>query len=75
MKSYLDEEAEEEKLKSYTSLVFNACPPTTKLALLAALPQRPTVDLLVSRYFNSNSPALRELHEASARYHFPLLNS
>jgi hypothetical protein len=78
MKSYLDEEAEddeEENLKSYTSLVFNACPPTTKLELLAALPQRATVDLLVSRYFNSNSPALRELHEASARYHFPLLNS
>jgi len=77
MKSYLDEEAEdeEENLRSYTSLIFNGRSPTTKFELLAALPERTAVDLLVSRYFNSNSPALRELHEASARYHFPLLNS
>jgi hypothetical protein len=63
MKAYLDEEAEdgeEENLKSYTSLVFNARSPATKLELIAALPQRTAVDLLVSRYFNSNSPALRE---------------
>jgi hypothetical protein len=77
MKSYLDEEAEDEEanLRSYTSLIFNGRSPTTKFELLAALPERTAVDLLVSRYFNSNSPALRELHEASARYRFPLLNS
>ena len=66
MKSYLDEEDEddgEENLKSYTSLVFNAQSPTTKNELLAALPRRTTVDLLVSRYFNSNSPALRKFHD------------
>jgi hypothetical protein len=77
MRIYLDEEAddEEENLRSYTSLIFNGRSPTTKFELLAALPQRTAVDLLVSRYFNSNSPALRELHEASARNQFALLNS
>ncbi|KAE9364190.1 hypothetical protein N431DRAFT_354338 [Stipitochalara longipes BDJ] len=67
MKSYLededeDEDDEEENLKSYTSLIFNAQTPTTKAQLLAAMPQRPAVDLLVSRYFNSNSPALPIIH-------------
>jgi hypothetical protein len=65
MKSYLDEENEEdeeENVKSYTSLIFNAQSPTTKNELLAALPRRTAVDLLVSRYFNSNSPALRMFH-------------
>ncbi|KAN0099272.1 Fungal specific transcription factor domain containing protein [Hyaloscypha variabilis] len=67
MKTYLDDEEEdeydeEENLKSYTSLIFNAQTPTTKVQLLAALPPRPTVDLLVSRYFNSNSPALPIIH-------------
>jgi hypothetical protein len=63
MKSYLDEfeEADEdENLKSFTSLIFNAQSPTSKIELLAALPPRSTVDLLVSRYFNSNSPGLRK---------------
>jgi hypothetical protein len=76
MKSYLDEEAEddeEENLKAYTSLIFNAQSPTTKLELLAALSQRTAVDLLVSRYFNSNSPALREFRRASELHNFPLL--
>jgi hypothetical protein len=68
MKTYLDDEEEdeydeEENLKSYTSLIFNAQTPTTKVQLLAALPPRPTVDLLVSRYFNSNSPALRKCNK------------
>jgi len=64
MKSYLDEEVEEEDegehLKSYTSLVFNTQSPASKQDLLQALPQRATVDLLISQYFNCNSPALRK---------------
>lgn len=68
MKGYLDDEDEEEddeeeNLKSYTSLIFNAQTPTTKPQLLATLPERPAVDLLVSRYFNSNSPALRKYNK------------
>jgi hypothetical protein len=76
MKSYLDDEIEddeEENLKSYTSLIFNAESPTTKMELLAALPQRTTVDSLVSRYFNSNSPALRKSHDSTYLLHFPPL--
>jgi hypothetical protein len=79
MKSYLDEEAEddeEEDLKAYTSLIFKAQSPTTKLQLLAALPQRTAMDLLVSRYFNSNSPALREFRRASELHHLlPFANA
>jgi hypothetical protein len=64
MKSYLEDEFEEaeenENVDTFTSLMFNAQSPTSKIELLAALPQRSTVDLLVSRYFNSNSPGLRK---------------
>ena len=44
-----------------TSLLLNSHPPATKEELLEVLPERGIVDRLVSRYFNSNSPALREL--------------
>jgi hypothetical protein len=71
MKNYLDEEVEEddevENLKSYTSLIFNAQSSASKDELLATLPQRSTVDLLVSRYFNSNSFALRKSREVNDR--------
>lgn len=42
------------------SLLFRPVSRVTKLDLIAALPQKGVVDRLVSRYFNSNSPALRE---------------
>lgn len=63
MQSYFNEaEAEDQSshIKSYSSLSFNARSPVTKYELLAALPERSIVDRLVSLYFNSNSPALRE---------------
>jgi len=66
MQSYFqDTEAEnftaDESMKADMSLMFNADSHVTKLDLLAALPQRVVVDRLVSRYFNSNSPALRKI--------------
>ncbi|KAG0646560.1 Fusarisetin A cluster transcription factor fsa6 [Hyphodiscus hymeniophilus] len=50
----------DENVRPDLSLVFNSQPSTTKEDLLAALPDRAIVDRLVYRYFNSNSPALRE---------------
>ncbi len=71
MKSYFEEEVDEgvedDNLKAYTSLIFNAQSPSSKSELLSILPQRPEVDLLISRYFNSNSPALRKSREALCR--------
>lgn len=61
MQSYFDEaEDQSDHIKSYSDLSFNARSPATKYELLAALPERFMVDRLVSLYFNSNSPALRE---------------
>ncbi len=40
--------------------LFNTALPPTREELLAALPSRPVVDQIVSRYFNSNDPALRK---------------
>jgi hypothetical protein len=59
------EEAEDESddIQPYTILSFHAKSPATKNQLLAVLPERPVVDRLVSTYFNSNSPALRECAE------------
>lgn len=42
------------------SLLFRPGSNVTKLDLIAALPPKSVVDRLVSRYFNSNSPAIRE---------------
>lgn len=42
------------------SLLFRPGSLVTKLDLIEALPEKGVVDRLVSRYFNSNSPALRE---------------
>lgn len=47
-------------IRPYSSLAFNAQSPATKSDLIAALPTRIIVDRFVSRYFNSNSPSLRE---------------
>ncbi len=43
-------------------LFSNTESPATRENVLAALPERNIVNRLVSRYFNSNSPAMRELH-------------
>lgn len=40
-------------------LIFGAYEPVTKADLLAALPPRPIADRFISRYFNSNDPAVR----------------
>ena len=64
IKSYLNEveakDTHDESVRPDLSLVFSSESPATKDDLLAALPDRPTVDRLVYRYFNSNSPAIRE---------------
>ncbi|KFZ03051.1 hypothetical protein V502_11280 [Pseudogymnoascus sp. VKM F-4520 (FW-2644)] len=44
------------------SLLFRPGSRVTKPELIAALPQKGVVDRLVSRYFNSNSPALHIIH-------------
>ncbi|KFY42608.1 hypothetical protein V495_04426 [Pseudogymnoascus sp. VKM F-4514 (FW-929)] len=44
------------------SLLFRPGSNVTKLDLIAALPQKSVVDRLVSRYFNSNSPAIHIIH-------------
>lgn len=63
MQSYFeDTEADfiaDDNIRPDTSLVFRSGSKVTKLDLVAALPQKGVVDRLVSRYFNSNSPALR----------------
>lgn len=49
----------------FTKLAFNSshmASPASKLDLLAALPERHVLDRLLSRYFNSNSPALHMFH-------------
>jgi hypothetical protein len=48
----------EHNLRPYTSLIFSTESHVSKADILAALPQRFVVDRLVSRYFNSSSPAL-----------------
>ena len=55
----------DESVRPDTSLIFNSQSPVTKEELLAALPERTIVDRLVYRYFNSNSPASRELCRVS----------
>jgi hypothetical protein len=65
VKSYFNEvESEDpprdESVRPDLSLIFDSESPATKEDLLAALPKRPIVDRLIYRYFNSNSPALRE---------------
>lgn len=63
VKSYFEEAEEgldEEDIRPFCSLAFNAATPATKSDLMDALPPRIVVDRFVSRYFNSNSPSLRE---------------
>ncbi|PVH69040.1 hypothetical protein DL98DRAFT_626994 [Cadophora sp. DSE1049] len=67
-KSYFEEAEEtmgDEDIKSYSSLAFNAATPSTKPDLMAALPPRLVIDRFVSRYFNSNSPSLRDVSQRS----------
>ncbi|KAE8446078.1 hypothetical protein EG329_012586 [Mollisiaceae sp. DMI_Dod_QoI] len=60
VKGYFQEEVEEEEEEYWptAALCFDVESPATRFDLLAELPSRPVVDRLVSRYFNSNSPAL-----------------
>lgn len=64
MHSYFeDTEADfiiDESTRPDMSLLFRPGSRVTKLELIAALPQKGVVDRLVSRYFNSNSPAIRK---------------
>jgi len=63
VKSYFEDAEEvldEEDIRPFSSLAFNAATPATKSDLMDALPPRIVVDRFVSRYFNSNSPSLRE---------------
>lgn len=68
MKGYFSEIEEEislgdDSVRPDLSLLFNNTEsPTTREDILDALPERNIVNRLVSRYFNSNSPAMRELH-------------
>lgn len=64
VKSYFKEEVEEEEDEYWptAALTFDVESPATRLDLVAALPSRLVVDGLVSRYFNSNSPALHIIH-------------
>ncbi|KAL3705533.1 hypothetical protein TMatcc_009205 [Talaromyces marneffei ATCC 18224] len=68
MKGYFSEDIEETSLgvgstrPDISLLLNNTESPTTYKDLLAALPGRSMVNRLVSRYFNSNSPALRKFH-------------
>jgi hypothetical protein len=66
VKGYFSENAEDtslgdESVRPDISLLFNSNKTTNKEDLLVALPERNIVNRLVSRYFSSNSPALREL--------------
>ena len=65
MKSYfneveLEDAPRDEGVRPDLSLVFSSKPAVTKEELLAALPEQSIVNQLIYRYFNSNSPALRE---------------
>ena len=67
VKSYFNEDEEEEdspdgRPRPDTAMVFQFHA-ATKEDVLAALPEKHVVDRLVSRYFNSNSPVLREFLE------------
>ncbi|KAJ5587535.1 uncharacterized protein N7459_003300 [Penicillium hispanicum] len=53
----------DESVRSGLSLFFDPESLTTKEDLLAALPERPIVNRLIYRYFNSNSPALHVIHK------------
>ncbi|TAQ91316.1 hypothetical protein B7494_g299 [Chlorociboria aeruginascens] len=63
VKSYFTEElGEAEDYSPSIALTFDVGSPATRLELLAALPSRLVLDRLVSRYFNSNSPAMNVFH-------------
>ncbi|CZR69074.1 uncharacterized protein PAC_18975 [Phialocephala subalpina] len=64
VKSYFNEEIEEQEdeYSPAAALSFDVESPATRLDLVNALPSRLVVDRLVSRYFNSNSPALHIIH-------------
>ncbi|KAI9882927.1 MAG: hypothetical protein M1823_005329 [Watsoniomyces obsoletus] len=54
--------AKEDESKTGPGFLFNTAAPPSREELLAALPPRPVVDQIVSRYFNSNDPALHIFH-------------
>ncbi|KFY10598.1 hypothetical protein V492_04934 [Pseudogymnoascus sp. VKM F-4246] len=67
MHSYFEETEEpdfivDDSTRPDMSLLFRPGSLVTKLDLIAALPEKGVVDRLVSRYFNSNSPALHIIH-------------
>ncbi|KAE8551109.1 hypothetical protein EYB25_007343 [Talaromyces marneffei] len=76
MKGYFSEDIEETSLgvgstrPDISLLLNNTESPTTYKDLLAALPGRSMVNRLVSRYFNSNSPALHIIHKPTFQKHY-----
>jgi hypothetical protein len=69
VKEYFEEMEEEDyeepdsNLVSFNSLAFNYQHTATKQDLVGALPSKPVVDRLISRYFNCNSPSVSILHK------------
>lgn len=56
----VENEAERDDVANYTMLMLSPQTSASKEELLERLPEKSIVDRLVSRYFNSHSPSLRE---------------
>jgi hypothetical protein len=59
VKNYFNEE-EADNIEPDISLLFQSYLPATKKELLDAMPSQATVSQLVSRYFDSNNPTMRQ---------------
>ncbi|KUJ17518.1 uncharacterized protein LY89DRAFT_583987 [Mollisia scopiformis] len=64
------EDADKGQSSHYNSLLWNIRSPLGKADMLANLPPRLAVDRLVSRYFNSASPALFIVHRPTFNKHY-----
>ncbi|KAE9366770.1 hypothetical protein N431DRAFT_417640 [Stipitochalara longipes BDJ] len=64
------EDADRGHSSHYNSLVWNVRLPSGKADMLASLPPRLAVDCLISRYFNSTSPALFIIHRPTFNKHY-----
>lgn len=65
VKLYFEDEDKDEVKDDHettASLLLNMDTNITKESLIAALPERPTCDRLIARYFRSNDPALHVIH-------------
>ncbi|CZR59735.1 uncharacterized protein PAC_09629 [Phialocephala subalpina] len=64
------EGADRGRSSHYNSLLWNVGLPSGKADMLANLPPRLAVDRLISRYFNSASPALFIIHRPTFNKHY-----